>query len=80
MTPKEKAKNLVFKYQHLVTSWDCYNDQPTEIKFKLEDMKKCALICVDEINENLPFQVIKHKPFTSNLDYWKEVKKELNKL
>jgi hypothetical protein len=74
MTPKEKAKELVFKYQNLVTIWDCYNDEPIEIKFRLEDMKKCALICVDEIIES------ESNYFPNEIHYWQEVKKEINKL
>tara|TARA_R110000796_G_scaffold66805_2_gene153534 strand:- start:1423 stop:1623 length:201 start_codon:yes stop_codon:yes gene_type:complete len=66
MTAKDKAKELVFKFETLMiidasSPWD----RPTL------DMKKCALICVDEILE-----------FYDRIDvkYWKEVKQEINKL
>ena len=74
MTPKEKAKELVFKYQNLVTIWSCYNDEPIEIKFRLKDMKECALICVNEVIDD------RSKRGKINFTYWKEVKQEINKL
>jgi hypothetical protein len=51
MTPKEKAKELVLKYQFYVTTWDCYNDEPLELKHRMPHMKECALIAVDEMLE-----------------------------
>ena len=38
MTPKEKAEELVEKYEVLTTGWNY-----------IEDAKQCALICVDEL-------------------------------
>jgi hypothetical protein len=49
MTPKNKAKELVLKYQFYVTTWDCYNDEPLELKHRMPHMKECALIAVNEI-------------------------------
>lgn len=74
MTPKEKAKELVFKYENLVTVWDCYNDEPLELKCRLSDMKKCGLICVNEILGGSRLFYIE------DYTYWKEVKQEINKL
>ena len=54
MTEEEKkARELVFKYERLVTSWDCYNDEPLELEFKLRDMKECALVDIDNTIEAL---------------------------
>ena len=67
MTEKEKAKELESWYWHKL-----YQIQsgitPTELT---EQAKQCALICVDEILE-----------FHDRIDvkYWKEVKKEINKI
>lgn len=71
MTPKEKAEELVYKYQYLVNTWDCYNDESLEMIYRLPDMKECALIAVDELIEH-SYQVM--KPF------WEEVKQEIEKL
>ena len=42
--------------------------------------KQFALICVDQITENIPNEVMSYKPFIMNIDYWQEVKEEINKL
>ena len=64
MTAKEKAKELVQIYFNEVSDANPLEDI-------LVSAKKCALICVDEILE-----------FYDRIDvkYWKEVKKEINKL
>ena len=72
MTPKEKAEELVYKYSHLVTSWDCYWDTEIPIENRMEQMKECALIAVDEI---LELDIYK-----SDQWYWEEVKEEIEKL
>ena len=66
---KEKAKELVDKF---------LNEQNnTE---EISEAKQCALICVDEILENITEEVMTYKPFMMNTDYWQEVKQEINKL
>lgn len=71
MNSKQKAKELVYKYSHLVTSWDCYWDTEIPIENRMEQMKECALIAVDEISEHC-YEVM--KPF------WQEVKQEIELL
>tara|TARA_R110000803_G_scaffold90987_1_gene158385 strand:- start:28 stop:228 length:201 start_codon:yes stop_codon:yes gene_type:complete len=66
MTPKEKALELYNKF------WDAYQHDPVA--------HECALICVDEILETIPEEVMSYKPFMMNTDYWEEVKQEINKL
>jgi hypothetical protein len=73
MTPKEKAKELTFKYEDLVTTWDCYYDCDIEIEDRLPSMKECALIAVNEILELL-------KILERNNSYFLEVKQEIEKL
>ena len=65
MTPKEKALELVDDMFHCPAKG--YNEHKIE----------CALIAVDEI-----LSVIWHAPFirTYDIEYWKEVKQELEKL
>jgi hypothetical protein len=70
MTPKDKAKELVYKYQYLVNTWDCYNDESLEMIYRLPDMKQCALIAVDLAIECNDF----------HLNFLQEVKQEIEKL
>ena len=68
MTPKAKAKELVEKYYHLFSV-------ELENTIDYREAKQCALIAVDEIETVL----LQERVFES-LDYWKEVKNEINKL
>jgi len=73
MTPKEKARELVVKMQL----------QKMPIMF--EQAKQCALKSVDEIIAANPYKWVKHEIFIeehliSNLPYWLEVRKEIEKL
>jgi hypothetical protein len=78
MTAKEKAKELVYKYRYLVTIWDCYNDCDIKIKDRLPDMKQCALIAIDEMIEQQKEQ--SDNMHWSCVNYWEEVKQEIEKL
>jgi hypothetical protein len=69
MTPKEKAKELVDKFQSGYT----INGFNYQFQNDLEDAKQCALIAVDEIINT--FIDIDPK-----LKYWQEVKQEIQKL
>lgn len=64
MTAKEKAKELIDKY-------DIGESQ------NLYFQKICALICVDELIKECT--VYRPSP-ESRFDYWQEVKQELNNL
>jgi hypothetical protein len=67
MTPKEKAKELVSKFQKQIFF------EVTNEKLDIEEAKGCALIAVDEI--------LKEESIGSLLiDWWKEVKHEIEKL
>lgn len=72
MTPKQKAVELISKYIPHTRIWD-------EIDCWVADFnsaQKCALIAVDEI---LYIKLLWYQKDTKELDYWKEVKKELEK-
>lgn len=72
MTPKEKAKNLVDRFDYEVVNLDGI------ISHTKEESKQCALICVDEmINYLKPLAYDVQSIHTS---YWQEVKQEINKL
>ena len=66
MTPKEKAKELTYKY------FNWYGD---EFYFSLEKAKEAALICVDEIINS-----IQNLQYNRKTDFWENVKKEIEKL
>ena len=64
MTPKEKALDLVEQFASVLMHDEFY-----------EDSVMCALIAVDEILKNDTIFLYVH-----HLDFWKEVKHELEKL
>ena len=68
MTPKEKAEELVHQFDLMQTYVE---------GFSLENAKQCALIAVDEIIEN------DKKNYGTDgfvVNYWREVKQEIEKL
>ncbi len=67
MTPKEKAIELIDKYDSTLTY--------LESKSKA---KQCALIAVDEILNLEPPELSYLEPFSKS--YWQEVKNEINQL
>lgn len=71
MTPQEKAKELVDKYIEWTQEW-------SEIDGYIIDMynaKQCALIAVDLVIENIEDDYMHYE-----LDYWNEVKQEIEKI
>jgi hypothetical protein len=66
MTAKEKAKELVEKMFSLSTN----NAFPA---------KQCALIAVDEILDDDMYGM-EEEHFEKRINYWEEVKEEINKL
>ena len=78
MTPKEKAIELVEKFKNPVTEY------PKEENIYYNE---CALIAVDEIIKSNPFIDITYNKYNcswiekkSNVEYWQEVKQEIEKL
>ena len=73
MNPKEKAKELVFKF-----------DDTMEFSTPQRFAKKCALIAVDEIIDTYTQEKNNGYIFYRVLDkiilYWEEVKQEIEKL
>jgi hypothetical protein len=66
MTPKEKAKELVYKYEYLV-------------EYELKDMKQCALIAVDEILQMVD-ETMQGWLDADIIAHWEQVKQEIEKL
>ena len=73
MTPKEKAKDLYNKFLRYV---------PAEEEFEHEYSKQCALLAVEEIIPivNSYENALSASQQSNYLEYWYEVKKEIEKL
>ena len=78
MTPKEKAIELVNKFnKYTVVCVTHYsNGKMGENK---QDAKQCALIAVSEIIKTNPYEW-DGEDLNSTIDYWQEVKQEIEKL
>jgi hypothetical protein len=84
MTPKEKAEVLVYKYYHLF-SVKLENNRKimkkiTNILLCIYEAKHCALIAVDEIINANPHSNPLNTESYSTMNYWHEVKQELEKI
>jgi hypothetical protein len=73
MTPKEKAKELFGKYAMYLRANLMYDEEANE------DAKQCTLIAVDEIIEANPIAFDENDNCIEK-NWWKEVKKEIEKL
>lgn len=71
MTPKEKAEKLVGIYWDNVTA---------DTDGSWERAKQCALIAVDEILNSNPHSNPFNTEVYSTMQYWQEVKQEIEKL
>ena len=68
MTPKEKAQEL----------FDKFNNPDTTHYPYVHNAQQCALIAVDEIIKANPYELNK-TDMDSTIDYWQEVKQEIEK-
>ena len=68
MTPKEKARDLVYKFYPSV-QWKLGQEDC------LDRAKQCALIAVDEI-----LKILEHSIPEKHTIYWQDVKKEIELL
>ena len=80
MTPKEEAKELVDKFKKYVDDGRHNGLYSSEITF--ENQKQCALIAVDKIDLLIQKSTQKDDPYCNlfALEYWQEVKQEIEKL
>ena len=67
MTPRDKAKELVGNFIPKLSDINPLNDY-------FNTAKECALMCVDEII------LSQTNVWENSLEYWQEVKEEINKL
>lgn len=85
MTPKEKAEELVIKmYQPLPASKKAEKGKEHLYYNQYNAAKKCALISVDEtirtLNEDIRDVDVRGNILLDLIDYWREVKQEIEKL
>ena len=71
MTAKDKAKELLDRFKDVTRPMSKRNTLVA--RMHPEHAKQCALLCVDEILET-------YIDLDPKLNYWKEVKKEIEKL
>lgn len=70
MIPKEKALELVNKYYGI-----------TDVNFGMKQQKQCASILVNQITSlMISFHGREINDNTSKIEYWQEVKEEIEKL
>jgi hypothetical protein len=82
MTPKEKAKELFNKYCYAIRTEETDSGYFTNVIYA----KNCSLIAVDEILKAIPNEYLDvwqgeaNMVINEDLEYWQEVKNELEKL
>jgi hypothetical protein len=77
MKPEEKAINLVDSYRIILMNED--TECGEEILCTVI-AKQCALIAVDEIIRSNPHSNPLNTNVESTMEYWQQVKQEINKL
>jgi phosphopantetheinyl transferase (holo-ACP synthase) len=74
MSAKDKAKELMDKYQYAVR----FDESETQYFANMHSVKECALIAVDEILKQCwDYRDI---DLQASYDYWQEVKQEIELL
>ena len=73
MTPQQKAQEIYNKLVVHIQRYDEYVDDRSKFK-----TIQCALIAVEEIKEAIFWHPFESPNF--ELEYWQEVKNEINKL
>ncbi len=76
MTPKEKAIELVDIYKDINTTW-IFNGTITTNVVNYDLAKNCALVAIDVMTKYIPN--VYHNDIYKE-KYWKQVKKEIEKL
>jgi hypothetical protein len=79
MTPKEKAEELVYKYYKITKEFEFIKGQGLVPYYR--NAKKCSIIAVKELIQFLPSKEYDSDPTTIfDVEYWYEVKKEIELL
>lgn len=77
MTPKEKSKQLIDKFDEQLNHLACGTNGIEEYIY--EQARYCALIAVDEILDDDVYDM-SEQLFENRINYWEEVKQEIEKL
>ena len=79
MIPQEKTKDLVEQFIEHTVEWDKIKEVAFDSEFHA---KQCALIAVDEILDELSeiVMVTSSKYIIKHINYYQEVKQEIEKL
>jgi hypothetical protein len=75
MTAKDKAKELVEKFIEHTQEWDEIDGYVNDVY----NSKQCALIAVDEILDDDVYDM-SEELFEKRINYWEEVKQEIQNL
>lgn len=79
MTPEEKSEQIVDKYLDILPSRNSIMYIPD-----VETAQKCALIAVDDIIQTLNYDIrdldVRGSVLIDLIEYWREVKQEIEKL
>ena len=78
MTPQEKAKELFWKYRPIIAGKQFVTGLVLMSEAK-ELTKQCALVAVEEILNTL-YSIPFGNALDNELEYWNEVKQEIEKL
>jgi hypothetical protein len=76
MKPKEKAKELTLKFMKI----DSDSEHFVEFKIFFFYAQRCALIAVDEVISSNPHSNPLNTNVESTMEYWQQVKQEIQAL
>lgn len=76
MTPQEKALELCQQFGYLGLQWE----QTNYTTLSLENAKQCALTAVDEILSAICFNMYEEDSYNKEVNYWQQVKQDIEKL
>lgn len=83
MTPKEKAKEVVNKFYYSLPNNGFINEGINSCESRWKEAVTCAIIAVDEIihnNNKINGPGDGWMYVEENIDYWQQVKNEINML
>ena len=80
MTAQEKAKKLLGKYLFYFPVFRNEKENSFEYDYDEDKAKECALIVVDEVIECCKQYDELNETYVTQIDYWMEVKQEIEKL
>ncbi len=80
ITPQEKAEELIEKFSKYANYWDCWNDEPIGENNGALAAIECVSQIIEAINNMEDPSVFIKGECENYIDYWMEVRKELEKI